>query len=209
MTSIRFVAFLAVSFLSSTPVLAEDVAAAAASRRAQVVSASQLGDAFPSTLQQNHRVVVGLRAVARGSGPTEARLAELGLAPGDLVEVLGNALIVQRPPPTGTRSARVRDASALVVADGTPAFPVVVSTRTGRLGILTGIVAVELENPGEAPALAAATGLELQFVAKGIGYAYFRVPVGRDVVSAATALRRSAGVVSANAEVMESVRTTR
>jgi hypothetical protein len=84
-----------------------------------------------------------------------------------------------------------------------------VNARTGKLGILTGTVVVELADPEEASALAAATGLELQFVAPGIGYAYFRVPAGRDVVSAATALRRSAGVVSANAEVKESVRVTR
>jgi hypothetical protein len=209
MTPIRFVAFLAVVLLPSSLVRAEDAASASAARRAQIVSSSTLGESFVGTTRQSYRVVVGLRAVSRGDATVEARLSELGLSASDLVEQKGNALVVQKAPPTGTRSARVREASALATVDGAPAYPVAVNTRTGKLGILTGTVVAKLGSTDEAAALASANGLTLGYVALEIGYAYFRVPAGRDIVAAAAALRKGAGVESANAEVTETFKVKR
>ncbi len=203
------IAFLAFAVLPFAPTFAEDVISSPAARRAQIVASSQLGETFLSINRESYRVVVGLRAVSRGEERAESRMAALGMPPADLVEVKGPVLIVKRPAPTGTPAARLRAAGAVGEANGSPASPVAVNTRTGRFGFLTGIVVVELRSPEEAATLARANGLELRYVADGIGYAYFRVPAGRDVVAAAKALRSAPGVESADPEVIETFKVTR
>jgi hypothetical protein len=208
MKPIRIVAFLAVVLPCLTSARAEE-ATTAADRRAQIVASSQLGESFRSNNRERYQVVVGLRAVPRGEASSDARMAGLRMAPSDLVEEKGPFLIVQRPPSTGTPAARVREAGAVGMIDGAEARPVVVNTRTGQFGLMTGIVVVKLGNPGDAAALAEANGLQLTYVADAIRYAYFRVPAGRDVVAAAKALRSAAGVESASPEVIETFRVTR
>jgi hypothetical protein len=208
MKPIRIVAFLAVVLPCLTSPRAEETATAA-DRRAQIVASSHLGESFRSNNRESYQVVVGLRAVPRGEASADAQMAGLRMAPSDLVEEKGPFLIVQRPPSTGTPAARVRDAGAVAMIDGTEARPVVVNTRTGQLGFMTGNVVVKLRNPGDAAALAEANGLELTYVAAAIRYAYFRVPAGRDVVAAAKVLRSAAGVESANPEVIETFKVTR
>lgn len=214
MTRSLRIAFLALAILPSPLAIAEDVTpapavVAPALRRAQVVASSQLGESFLSNNRESYQVVVGLRAISRGEATADARMAGLAMSPADIVEEKGRILIVRRVPSTGTPAARVRDAGAIGTTDGAMDNPVVVNVRTGQFGFMTGNVVAKLRDPGEAAAIAKASGLGLDYVAPAIGYAFFRVPAGRDVVSAAEALRADPGVESARPEVIEASKEKR
>ena len=171
---------------------------------------AQQGEPFLSSTRQAYRVAVELRAVPRGQDAAEGRMAGLGIPSAELVEVKGPFLILRRPTGAGTAAAtaaaRVAGASAVATVDRTRVHPVAVNTASGRLGILSGIVVARLRNPDDAAALAQANGLELDYVAGPIRCAFFRVPDGRDVVAAATALARDARVELASPEVSETFR---
>ena len=72
-----------------------------------------------------------------------------------------------------------------------------VNVRTGRLGVVANVLVVKLKDVGAAQALAAENQLSLTFVAEGIGYAFFEVPDGRDLLAAASAVGRDPRVKSA------------
>jgi hypothetical protein len=65
------------------------------------------------------------------------------------------------------------------------------------------VVVVKLAPGADAQALAQANGLAVDHVAVGIGYAYLRVPDGRDVVAAAAALARDKRARAAYPEIRE------
>jgi hypothetical protein len=171
---------------------------------------AQQGEPFLSSTRQAYRVAVELRAVPRGQDTAEGRMAGLGIPAAELVEVKGPFLIVRRPTAaataTATAAARLAGASAVATVDRTRVHPVAVNAASGRLGILSGIVVARLRNPDDAAALAQANGLALDYVAGPIRCAFFRVPDGRDVVAAATALARDARVELASPEVSETFR---
>ncbi len=204
MTSWNRIAFLILSVLASSSALAQvGSAPTAPARRTQIVSAAQKGAPFLTDTRQSYQVVVGLRATIRGSATAEARLAALGLPATDLVEEKGPYVVFQRAASGATAPARVAEASAVAAVDRTPAYPVVVNTRTGELAILPGIVITRLRNPADAASLAQANGLVVEFVGETSGNGYFRVPEGGDVVSAAAALARDPRVETAFPEVSE------
>jgi hypothetical protein len=173
---------------------------------------AQQGEPFLSSTRQAYRVAVELRAVPRGQDTAEGRMAGLRIPSAELVEVKGPFLILRRPTGTAagtvaaTAAARLAGASAVATVDRTRVHPVAINTASGRLGILSGIVVARLRNPDDAAALAQANGLELDYVAGPIRCAFFRVPDGRDVVAAATALARDARVELASPEVSETFR---
>jgi hypothetical protein len=173
-----------------------------AARRAQIVSSAEKGASFQAG-RQTYRVVVGLRATARGPSTAEERLATLGVPAADLLESRGSLVIYRKAAAGRTTSARISAASAVVSVDQDSTFPVVLNYRTGQLGALSGVVVVKLAPGADAQALAQANGLAVDYVAEGIGYAYLRVPDGRDVVAAAAALARDKRARSAHPEVRE------
>jgi hypothetical protein len=196
MTRWHQIPFLALALLAPTSTLA------------------QQGEPFLSSTRQAYRVAVELRAVPRGQDTAAGRMAGLGIPAEELVEVKGPFLILRRPTVSGTAvgtvaataAARPAAASAVATVDRTRVHPVAVNTASGRLGILSGIVVARLRNPDDAAALAQANGLELDYVAVPIRCAFFRVPDGRDVVAAATALARDARVELTSPEVSETFR---
>jgi hypothetical protein len=147
---------------------------------------------------QTYRPVAGLRAALRGPDGAVQRVVALGGSAADVVAEKGPYVVY-------------RDTSAAAPAGGgTPlvnqvsTFGVVVNTRTGQLGIADGLLTAKLSDIGAAREIAAANGLALDFVADGIGYAFFRVPVGRDLAAAAAAVAGDTRVKSAEVDVRES-----
>jgi hypothetical protein len=177
-------------------------AGTAAANRAGLVAASQKGPEFRND-RQAYRVMVGMQAVLREDATAVARAANLGLPAADVVEQKGPYAIVTRTPVGDTAAARLEKASAVAEVAGEPTFPVVVNVRTGQLGVVSGTVLVKMADVEEAAALAQANGLAVEYVAGPIGYAFLRVPAGKDVFATLVALRRDARVSSAYAEIRE------
>jgi hypothetical protein len=172
--------------------------------RAALVEAAPKGAAFRSA-GQTYQMVGGLRATPLAPGSTvDQGLAAARSAPTELVEVKGPYLVFRE---SATRAPALVPAAAVV--DQARTFPVVVNTRTGRLGVAANVLVVKLADVAAAPALAAANGLELDFVADRIGYAFFRVPDGRDLLGAAATMSRDGRVTSAEIEVREHFATPR
>src|SRR5512137_1450436 len=87
--------------------------APAPSARARIVADAQKGSPF-QVGRQTYRVVVGLRAVARGDATGDARLSALGVPASDLVETRGPLVFFRQVPTGATASARLSTASAAV-----------------------------------------------------------------------------------------------
>ena len=191
--------------LAAVPLIAGAQAPAdsPAPRRATLVAEAEKGAPFQSG-RQTYRLVVGLRATVEGNvaSPSE-RLAAVGVAPDALVERRGPFLLFRQPATAPTATARLAAASAVTVVDRTPTYPVAVNARTGQLGIVPGTIVARLGKVGDAAALARAGGLEVEYVAEPIGYAFFLVPDGKDVVAAAAALAADPRVQSADVEIRE------
>lgn len=172
--------------------------------RTALVDAAPQGTPFQSS-GQTYRMVGGLRATPRAQGASvDQGLAAARSAPADLVEQKGPYLIFRE---SGAKAPPLVPAAAMI--DQARSFPVVVNTRTGRLGVAANVLVVKLADVGTAQALAAANGLELDFVADRIGYAFFRVPDGRDLLGAVAAMSRDGRVTSAEIEVREHFATAR
>jgi hypothetical protein len=197
----RFAIALILLVTTLLPSAALAQAEAASARRAGLVAASQKGPEFKND-KQTYRVVVGMRAVPRGDA-TSGRANALGIEAEDVVEQKGPYAIVARTPVGTAGAPRVAAASAVSELAGAPAYPVVLNTRTGQLGVVSGTLVVKMPKIADAAALAKAYGLTVDYVAESIGYAFLRVPAGGDVISTAAALRRDARVSSAYAEIRE------
>lgn len=175
-----------------------------AQARAALVKESPKGPEFRSG-GQTYRMVGGLRAATLpASASVDQGLAALRSAPDDLVERKGPFLIFREP---AAQAAGVEPSARAV--DGSRTLPVAVNVRNGRLGVVANVLVVKLKDVGAAQALAAANGLALTFVAEGIGYAFFEVPDGRDLLAAASAVGRDARVKSAEVEVRENFNVPR
>jgi hypothetical protein len=165
--------------------------------RAALVQSSPKGASFKSG-GQTYQVVGGLRATA-GRGTPEERLSSVGVASSDLVEEKGPFLIYR----SGTAAAGAKVSAMATAVNRFQTFPVVVNTRTGRLGVAANVLIVRLTSVGQAAALAETSGLTLDFVAERLGIAFFTVPDGRDIQSAAAAVAKDSRVKSAEVEVRE------
>jgi hypothetical protein len=203
MTRLDRIAFLILAVLATLPTLAQVAPSAAAARRAEILSSAPRGSAFAAGTRESYQVVVGLRAVARGSATPEARLEALGLPASDLVEVKGPFVVFQQTAPGATAKAKVAVASAVASIDRTPVYPVVLNPQTGGLGILPGVVIAKLRDSADATALAEANGLSIDYVAEMTRHGYFRVPAGGDPIAAAASLAKDPRVVTAYPEVRE------
>ncbi len=192
----------AVVFLLPAVALAQVAASAQETRRTRIVASAQKGAPFQEG-RQAYQVIVGLRAAVRGPGTAEARLSALGVPTADLVEEKGPFVVYARAVRVPTAEGGLAAASAVNSVDSSPTYPVVVNVRTGELGVLPGVIIVKLARPADAEPLATANGLAVDFVAENIGYAFLKVPDGRDVVAAAAAVARDPRVTTAYPEVRE------
>lgn len=175
-----------------------------AQARAALVKEAPKGPEFRSS-GQAYRLVGGLRATALPADVSvDQGLAAVRSVPGDLVERKGPYVIYREQ--TGQGPALLPAAAEV---DRSRTLPVAVNVRTGRLGVAANVLVVKLKDVRAAPAIAAANGLELTFVAEGIGYAFLDVPDGRDLLAAAAAVARDGRVRSAEIEVRENFQVPR
>ena len=174
----------------------------AAERSAALVAAAPKGPEFEND-RQNYRVVAGMQAVKLGDATSGARTAALGLSASAMVERKGPYAIVERGAATGTPAAVVEAASAVSAIAAEPSYPVVVNTRTGQLGVVSGTIIVKLASIADVDALAKANGLSVEYVAEPIGFAFLGAPAGIDVLATTAALGRDPRVMLAYAEIRE------
>ena len=167
------------------------------SARSALVQAAPRGAPFKSG-GQTYQVVGGLRATG-GGGPLDQRLAAVGAGPSDLVEEKGPFVIFK----TGTAASGSKVTATATSVNRVQTFPVVVNTRTGRLGVAANVLVVKLADVGTAAAIAEANGLTLDFVAERLGVAFYTVPDGRDIQGSAAALAKDSRVKSAEVEIRE------
>jgi len=90
-----------------------------------------------------------------------------------------------------------------------PAYPVVLNSSTGELGLLPGTIAVTMKNVSLAGALATDHGLQVERTFPHLGVAFLRADGGRNVLTAAATLGGDARVTSAEPEVLEHIRVPR
>jgi hypothetical protein len=167
-----------------------------ATTRAAAVRSLPKGSTFTSGGEQ-YRMLGGARVVTRAAHETVAKaLARARAAPRDVIERKGNFLVVRDPKAPAT---------ALAPEDDRARLPVAVNTRTGQLGVVSGVINTLLAQGVDAAAVAQAHGLTLVSAAPRIGAAFFRAPAGQDLQAAAAALAADANVASAEVEVIERV----
>lgn len=174
----------------------------AAARRAELVAASPKGPEFTND-RRTYRVVAGMQAVRLGDATAVARALALGLPATAVVERKGPYAIVERGAATGTLASAVEVASAVSAIAAESSYPVVVNTRTGQLGVVSGTIIVKLASVADADALAKANGLLVEYVAEPIGFVFLRAPAGMDVLATTAALGRDPRVTLAYAEIRE------
>jgi len=143
-------------------------------------------------------VVGGLRATG-GRGTQDERLSSVGAVASDLVEEKGPFLVYK----VAAAASGAKVSATAMAVNRAQTFPVVVNTRTGRLGVAANVLIVKLASVGQAAALAESSGLTLDFVAERLGIAFYTVPDGRDIQAAAAAVAKDSRVKSAEVEVRE------
>lgn len=157
-----------------------------------LVQTAAKGSTMTSNKEQ-YQVLTGMRAAeSRGQEAPQQTLSRIG--GGKLVETKG-AFVVFTATPQKTAS--------VASTNGATTYPTVLNTRTQNIGILPGTLSVKLKNMADSSAVAASHGLDVVRVFAQLGYAYYRVKPGQDVLAAAASLSADTRVSSAEAEVIE------
>jgi hypothetical protein len=145
---------------------------------------------------RTYRPVAGLRAVIDQGNATSPEVPSARLPGGSVVDAKGAYVIYREP---------VAPAAAATAAtlDRVTANSVVVNTRSGRLGIVNGVLNVDLQDVEAAQAIADQYGLVVDRVATGIGAAFFRAPPGTDLRAVAARLARDPRVKSVDLDIKE------
>ena len=192
--NIRVVALLIAMVALPTLTQAADkkgVATAAVTERAAVLQTAGRGSSITSNNQQ-YQILTDVRAAeSRSQEEPQQTLARMG---GDkLIETNGTFVVF---------TAAQQNAASVASVNGT-SYPTAFNPATGGIGILPGTLNVKLKNMGHAAASAADHGLEVVRVFAHLQTAFFRVKMGRDVVTAAASLSADARIVSTEVEVIE------
>jgi hypothetical protein len=145
---------------------------------------------------RTYRPVAGLRAALDGVAGAPGDSAAASVPAASVVGRRG-AYVIYRE---SIGAPEARNATAL---DRVTARSVVVNTRTGRLGIVNGVVNADLRNVDDAPAIAAEYGLVVDGVARGIGAAFFRAPAGTDLRAIVARLARDPRVKAVDLDIKE------
>jgi len=198
--SIRIVA-LSLAFAAPLGLAQESpksVASAKTAERIATLETLQKGKEIKGSREQ-YRHLPEVLAVARGANETPREAIARARAGADqLLEIKGRLVLF--------RSAQQKAASVEAVG-GSAVYPVVLNTRTGIFGVLTGTLVVKPKNMTDAAAIAISHGLE-----KGKEYAhlhtvFYRVKANMDIADVAAALQVDPRVESAYPEIIEYVRT--
>ena len=191
--NIRMIALL-IGF-AALPTLAQaaDRAAtsAAVTERAAVLQTVERGASLSSNNQQ-YQILTGVRAVkSLAKEQPQQTLTRMG--GGKLIETKGAFVVF---------TAAQQSAASVTSVNGT-AYPAVVNSRTGGIGIMPGTLNVKLKDSANAATVASAHGLEMVRVFSHLQTAFYQVKTGQDVLAAAAALSADVRVESAEVEVIE------
>jgi len=195
--NIRIVALYLV--LVATPGLGQESRepAQSAAERAAMLDTLQRGKPIKGSREQ-YRHLPEVFAVARGAKETpQEAIARIGAADGQLLEIKGRLALF--------RSARQKAASVEGIG-GSAVYPVVLNSRTGTLGVLTGTLVVKPKSMADAALIANSRGLEKGKEYPQLQTVFYRVKVGADIADAAAALQTDPRIESAYPEIIEYVR---
>jgi preprotein translocase subunit YajC len=119
-------------------------------------------------------------------------------AAGEVIETKGR-LVLYRGSAT--------DSVALERAGKSMVYPTVVNTRTGALGVLTGVLVVKPKNMSDAEAIASSNGLQVSKAFPHLQTVFYKAKPGEDIADLSAALQADPRVESAYPEIIERVRT--
>jgi len=140
-----------------------------------------------------------VRAVYKaGAEDAKEHLAALGVQARDVLTVKGGFIVY-----TSTNGAMGPSAPRLTQQGGETFFPVVLNERTGQFGVVTGSIAVELTNPGDALAVREDHGIQLKRNYIHLGVAVFEILPGQDLSAVVQGLDADPRVKSAKVEILE------
>jgi hypothetical protein len=90
--------------------------------------------------------------------------------------------------------------------EGSAVYPVVLNTRTGTFGVLTGTLVVKPKRLADAAAIANSHGLEKGKEYPHLQTVFYSAKAGTDIADAAAALQADTRIESAYPEIIEYVR---
>ena len=168
----------------------------APTQRAALVSSLQRGTTFTSEGRTYQHLADAQASQAHSDESLSQAASRLKVDSRDLVETKGRYLFFRVTSGAPVAQKRANE----------PAFPVVLNTGTGQLGLLPGTIAVMLKDTSQAGAVAADHGLQLERAFPHLGVAYLKAGEGQNVLTAAAAVAGDARVTRAEPEVLEHIR---
>jgi hypothetical protein len=136
--------------------------------------------------------------VARGANETpQEAIARMGAGGDQVLETKGRLVLF--------RSTR-RKAASVEGIGGSAVYPVVLNTRTGSFGVLTGTLVVKPKRLADAAAIANGHGLDKGKEYPQLQTVFYRVKADTDIADVAAALQADARIESAYPEIIEYVR---
>jgi hypothetical protein len=188
---LMFAASLALAQESPKP------AKARAAERAAMLETLQKGKEIKGSRGQ-YRHLPGVLAVAHGANETpQEAIARVGAGGSQLLETKGRLVLF--------RSAQQK--ASVEAVGGSSVYPVVLNTRTGTFGVLTGTLVVKPKSMTDAAAIANSHGLETAKEYPHLQTVFYRVKANVDIADIAVALQADPRVESAYPEIIEYVRT--
>jgi len=147
--------------------------------------------------QYQHLTQVFAVALENSSETAEQAIARVGGRGAQLVETKGR-LVLYREQTAGL--AQMKRVGETIV------YPTAVNTRTGILGVLTGVLVVKPKNMADAVAIASSHGLESAKAYPSLHTVFYRAKAGVDIADVSAALQADPRVESAYPEIIEHVR---
>lgn len=169
-----------------------------AAERAAMLETLQRGKEIGG-YREHYRFLPEVRAVEHRTSAETPRqaFARIGESGAQLMETKGRLVLF--------RSAQQKAASVEGVG-GSAVYPVVLNTRTGTFGVLTGILVVKPKSMADAAVIASSHGLEKGKEYPHLQTVFYRVKANTDIADAAAALQADPRVENAYPEIFEHVR---
>ena len=168
-----------------------------AAERTAMVKTLERGKPLKGSREQYQHLTQVFAVVANASETPEQAIARTGDSGAQLVETKGRLVLY--------RSAQMRPAS-VERAGGASVYPTAVNTRTGTLGVLTGMLVVKPKDMADADAIASSHGLEVTKAYPQLQTVFYRAKAGVDLADVSAALQADPRIESAYPEIVEHVR---
>lgn len=147
--------------------------------------------------QYQHLTQVFAVALENSSETPQQAIARVGGSGAQLVETKGR-LVLYREQTAGP--AQMKRVGEMIV------YPTAVNTRTGALGVLTGVLVVKPKNMADDDAIAASHGLQKSKAYPQLQTVFYRAKANVDIADVSAALQADPRVESAYPEIVEHVR---